>query len=52
MNKKMIDIILAVLTLLTLSAAGSVFGEDSLRVKLLSDNGVKLLYPVDLSLFP
>ncbi len=45
--RKMIDIILAVLTLLTLSAAGPALGEDSLRVKLLSDNGVKLLYSVD-----
>lgn len=45
--RKMIDIILAVLTLLTVSAAGPALGEDSLRVKLLSDNGVKLLYSVD-----
>ncbi len=45
--KKMIYIILAVLTLLTLSSAASVFGEVSLRERLLSDNGVKLLYSVD-----
>jgi len=45
--KKMIDVIIAVLTLLVISYARTSSGAEGLRARLAADNGVTLLYSVD-----